>query len=1000
VSQALDRVHADTIPMPVYSTTGFMSFVLFVDEATGMMHHYFQKRKTDLFPSLKAYVVQHETQRGIRLKSLRADNEFNTDVIVSYCQNLGIGLEFSVPKRQSQNGLAERRVRTVMEAFLAVLLHSRFPHPWWPYAISFVIHVLVRVRRGQISSLSTSFALWTGEASVDYSDFHVFGCLCYSHVDKPDRASRLDVKSKQGIFFGYSPCHKGYLVYLLDTREVVVRRDVVFDETIVFGDLALPWPTIIRTPSAHGGVSNDHLFDADIFFRSSGSNTSITGSSTESFVQPSSPSSPNSVLSLQPVLPSAHESVVPDRLTCHELDPKMDYGPKWIHQHNSLCEICNQGGYLVICEFCNVVQHSLCFVPPQRLPPFGDWACSDCRLAATVHVASLAFANLVVLEGGFFDSSAVVSATGVNTSVSEAAAAESSSSSLYLSELAIVLDSCAADVEEPSTFLKAVRGAESAQWLVAIRDELRALSDMGTFRLEPVPAGRALLTAKWVFRVKRLSTGEIERFKARLVARGFQQRFGVDYNETFAPVATYATLRLVLPLAAYFDSELDQIDFSNAFVQAMCKEEVWLAIPPGYAESLLPEDRKHFDELVGQYGKRLGLRLHKCLYGLKQAPRAWHELLREFLLGPECRFSMSSFDPCLFFRREADGSISVLVLYVDDTLMVIRDPTILNELKSVIKRRFKIRDLGPSEWVLKMRVKRDRSSGVISLDQSAYSADLLRQYQMIDCRPVATPFVDDIDHSGSGDAAGSQPLPEGNSYRAAVGSLLHLVIGTRPDIAYAVSQASRHCQAPTEFHWTKVKRIFRYLAGTISLGLRFTRASLLSVTSGPVFSPWDPTLIRVRAHVDSDWGGDVSTRCSTTGFIIWLGDMPLVWRSKLQPCAALSSTEAEYVAASACAQEVVWLRQLLEEIGYSQPIPTVLFEDNAGCIALSKNPSSSGRTKHIAIRYHFLRFQVQQMTIQLMKVSTSDNTADMLTKALLKVLYAKHVTSTLSVIGD
>ena len=534
------------------------------------------------------------------------------------------------------------------------------------------------------------------------------------------------------------------------------------------------------------------------------------------------------------------------------------------------------------------------------------------------------------------------------------------------------------EVVEPLTYSKALSGHHSTHWGEAICTELRALSDFGTWNLTALPPGKRALTSKWVFKVKTLSSGELERFKARLVVRGFTQTEGLDYFETYAPVAQYETVRLLLTVSAALDLECDVIDFSNAFLNGEIEEEIYLQIPKGFVQSLSPARRQHFEDMVKQFGSRLALRLTKALYGLKQACRAWNITLHKFLVGPSMKFSRSRFDTCLYFRLEPDGTTSYLLVYVDDTIIAAHGPARAATIKRCIGATFRIRDLGPIEWILKMRVIRNRSASTVTIDQQAYVVAMLSKFNMLESKPAPTPAAPgSLPDPALEDALLSPTIP----YRAAVGSLLHAAIGTRFDIKYAVSIAARYSAAPRLAHWSRIKRIFRYLNGTRDLGLGFSRTSI-----SRTIQPDHPVL---AAHVDSDWGGDRESRRSTTGWILYMGDMPIAASSKLQPLVTLSSTEAEYVALCFAAQAVMAVRHKCHEAGLKKCAegPTQISDANEGSIFIANNPVSGGRTKHVDIKFHYVREKVESQEVTIVSIDTKSNTADLFTKAVSLVVH-------------
>ena len=496
-----------------------------------------------------------------------------------------------------------------------------------------------------------------------------------------------------------------------------------------------------------------------------------------------------------------------------------------------------------------------------------------------------------------------------------------------------------AHIEEPTTREAALASDKADEWLKAMEEEYASLLANNTWTLERPPPGVNPIPVKWVYKVKTDSAGEIERFKARLVVKGFRQREGIDYDEVFAPVSKYSTLRALLSTAATDDLEIHQLDIKTAFLNGELEETVYCEQPPGYEQ-----------------GSGLACRLHKALYGLKQAPRAWHARLRTELNA--MGFSESAADPALFIKRE--GKIVFLLVYVDDILVVTNDHDALVATKSAIMSTFQARDLGPANYFLGMSLQRDRDSRIIRITQSRLTTELLSKYGLSDGKPLNTPLSVADKLTSNGDPLDIETFP----YSALVGSLMYLSVTTRPDIAQAVGALARYMSAPTNAHWQAAKHVLRYLSGTADYGIAFGAPG-----SG------------LKAFCDADYAGDQDTRRSTTGYLFTLNGGAISWSSRLQPTVAVSTTEAEYMAAAYAIKEALWLRILLHDLGHD--ISTITIQaDSQSAIKLLKNPVFSMRSKHIDVIYHFARERVARKDIAFEYIPTTEMAADALTKPL------------------
>jgi transposase InsO family protein len=503
--------------------------------------------------------------------------------------------------------------------------------------------------------------------------------------------------------------------------------------------------------------------------------------------------------------------------------------------------------------------------------------------------------------------------------------------------------------EDPSSYAEAMASEHAPGWLAAMQRELQSLRETQTFELCERPAGKNVVGVKWVFKTKRDQAGEIIQFKARLVAQGFTQVHGLDYSETFAPVAKMTTIRLVLALAAANDWELHNMDVNTAYLNAPVDEQIYAQQPKGF-------------EQLGPGGGELVMRLLKSLYGLKQSGHNWNRVIDDWLI--KYGLEPTASDPCAYVLDSPGGEDGILVvlLWVDDLIILGSELATVIKFKQAISERFKMKDLEELSWILGMEVRRDRGKGVLEINQTAYIDQMMQRFGMADCKPVPTPMCQQLTKL---DPDGLEPDKE---YMRAVGSLLYASIVTRPDISFAVQSLARHLQASGEEHWMAVKRLLRYLKGTRELSIQYHADAE------------DP--LKLKVYSDSDWGGDLYTRRSTTGYLTIMAGGPVSWTSRLQPTVALSSAEAEYMAASAATKEVMYLRQLLDDLRYPQVGATMLLVDNQGAIGLAKNPVLHQRTKHIDIRYHFIRERVKGGDVQPVYVSTNEQWADLLTKAL------------------
>ncbi|XP_042946560.1 uncharacterized protein LOC122279793 isoform X3 [Carya illinoinensis] len=479
-------------------------------------------------------------------------------------------------------------------------------------------------------------------------------------------------------------------------------------------------------------------------------------------------------------------------------------------------------------------------------------------------------------------------------------------------------------------------------WRTAMESEMDALHHNRTWDLVPLPPSKQPVGCKWVYTIKFHPNGSVERLKARLVAKGYTQTYGIDYEETFSPVAKISSVRVLISLAANLDWPLFQLDVKNAFLHGDLHEEVYMEQPPGFVAQ-------------GEYRGTV-CRLKKALYGLKQSPRAWFGRFSDAVLNfglHRCQTDHS------VFHLHSDAGHILLVVYVDDIVITGSDSAGIIRLKQFLHDQFQTKDLGKLRYFLGIEVSRSKEG--INLSQRKYVLDLLEETGMLGARPIDTP----MDPNRKFLKEEGELFRDPGMYQRLVGKLNYLTI-TRPDISYAVSVLSQFLQTPRISHWDAVVHILRYLKRAPGLGILYRPNGHL----------------RVEAFSDADWAGSPSDRRSTTGYCTFVGGNLVTWKSKKQTVVARSSAEAEYRAMAHTTSELTWLQHFLQEIGFPAPIPLQLFCDNQAALHIASNPVFHERTKHIEIDCHFIRDKILSGDIATPFVKSADQLADVFTKSL------------------
>jgi hypothetical protein len=493
--------------------------------------------------------------------------------------------------------------------------------------------------------------------------------------------------------------------------------------------------------------------------------------------------------------------------------------------------------------------------------------------------------------------------------------------------------------EEPLTLSEAKLRPDWDKWEVAYDLEMKAIFDMGTLTECVVPPGEKYVGSKLVFKIKRHADGTIERYKVRLVAKGYSQIEGYNFFETTSPVAEMQSVKLFLCIAASNDLYVEHTDVDTAFLIPELKEKVWIKLPNGKTYLL-----------------------NKTLYGLKQSSREWNKEADKNLRS--IGFTPLLSDPCIYTRKDKDGRTFYLALFVDDILLAHHNLEDIKTVQRDISRFWKTKNFGPVTKFLGLSIHRNYLTKSIHLSQEELLKECLKITNLSDCNPAVTPFDHEIKLQKATDNDKYLSIAEKEIYQSIVGKLFYVSNNTRPDLCTAVSMVSSYVSNPTAEHMAAVKRILRYCKGTLTLGIQLGGEH--------------NALPLIVGYSDADWAGDLDTRRSRTGYTFHIGSGCITWHSKKQATVALSTAEAEYMSLSSATQELKWLRCLLDELGFPQEI-TEMNQDNKSCIQITH---SHQRSKHIDIRHHFIKDEINLSNMKMNWCPTKDMVADIMTKPL------------------
>lgn len=918
-TQSLELIHSDVCgPLPDSSLGGAKYLVTFTDDYTRKTFGYLMKHKSEVMSHFVNFKRLVEKQVGLPIKILRSDGggEYCNDSFSKFLQQHGIIHQKSIPYCQSQNGVSERLNRTLMEKARCMLQGAGLCGRYWGEAVMTAIYLKNRSPTAALSG-RTPEEVWTG-SKPDLSHLHVFGCIAYSLVPEQKRR-KLDPKSKRFLFVGYSETSKGYR--LLDPsapKNVVLSRNVVFIENKFhnnFNDIDNNDNDFIYFELTN---TMDNLNSKNIDTPNSSNNDSNLLNSSENICYNNAD------------MNSINDNVTSQNVSQLECDQSVSddtIGEVTVFSDGEYCTGSEDDGVPAESP-ARDVRHGC--VTPAR----------DVRHACVTPVRD------GPAEGG----------GGASPPVSESRRPVRSTRSRlpvkyndYETDFSLIAQDF--PLAEPQSFEEAVSCPDSDEWRAAMRSEYDSLISNNVWKLVDRPPNENVVKCKWVYKKKYDANGNFEKYKARLVARGFTQIRGVDYNDTFSPVVRHSTLRILFALANELNLNIDHIDVTTAFLNGELQETIFMEQPPGFGN----DDCK----------SKVCLLL-KGIYGLKQASRNWNAKVHHLLSNNS--YKQSKCEPCVYIKR-SERDITIIALYVDD--FYIFYSTKCNELLPLLEDNFNIRNLGNLKNCLGMNIERDRANGIMKISQSEYIKRLLQRFGMENCKVVKTPMPTNCKL-----VKGKTSLCDDQyNYRQLMGCLMYLSVCTRPDISFACSQLSQFNNCFDVTHWQAAKRVLRYLAGTINFSLYFHKGGQLNLT----------------AFADADWANDPNDRRSYTGFVVKLGNNVINWESRKQRCVALSSTEAEYLAITDVCKDICFIRSFLSEI-IPKLYQVTIFNDNQSAqkLLLIKEYCHK-RTKHIDIRYHFVKDLVQNGYVKVKYLQTESMVADVLTKPLCVMKHHKFV---------
>lgn len=860
----LDLIHTDVCgPMQTATPGGKRYIITIIDDYSRFTIIKLLAQKSEVESTIRQFIEFTKTKFAKKPKIMRSDRggEYTGNRFKEYLRNEGIQTQLTAPYTPQQNGVAERKNRSIMEMARCMLADANLPNTFWGEAVSMAVYIQNRTITRSTDAIP--FERWNGN-KVLLTDFKVFGCKCYVHVPAEKR-KKLDQTAIQMIFFGHDDQTKGYRCYNPDTKSVTISRDVKFNNEFHKTDRNVKVCNEIQVPKEKKKEGDDTAVQPETI---SISLNSSKGGDTKDIV-------------------TIEEENVPIHV---EINAEEELNGGNFHENED--EQFEDAGE----DVDNANNNNIIETPMNRTSNRANKGIPPRRLIEEINMTT--------------------------------------------------------EIKEPKSYNEAISSQKRDEWIRAMKEEMTSLNKNGTWELTNLPGDRKAIGCKWVYKVKTNADGGIQRYKARLVAQGFSQKFGTDYNDIFAPVVRQATFRTLLAVAAKEKLLVEHLDAKTAFLNGILTETIYMKQPPGF---------------VSNDPNKVCL-LKRSIYGLKQAARAWNEAIHNVLANE--KFTRSKVDQCLY-SRQIDGDWCYVLIYVDDVIVACKSKKQTKEIENILANKFEMQNLGNVKQYLGIEITRN-TDGYFELCQAKYIDQFVSSFGLKDAKGANTPL--DAGYYASSTASSTRLLDNAN-YQRLIGCLLYISVNTRPDIAASVSILAQCVSGPTDYDWNQLRRVAKYLKATAKLKL--------------ILGNNDAAAVGLFGYADANWAEDRNSRKSNSGYAFFYNNGLIDWSCRKQTCVSLSSTEAEFVSLSDACQEAVWLQRLLLDFHQRVNTPITIFEDNQSCLKIAKDEKFSNRTKHIDTKYHFVKDYIQRGLVKCEYCPTDEMIADLFTKPLAKPKHDK-----------
>lgn len=985
-TEPLEVVHTDITGPYQKSSYGNRWLILFVDEFTRLSSTYPMKYKSDALSCFRKYRHSIENDRKKIIKKLCMSNhardhimrlqsdgggEYKSNAFAEYLSSEGIQHYTSCADTPSQNGIAERYIRTITETGLSMLQHAKLSLSYWTYAMRTATYLTNRIPKAILQNVSP-YQKWTGTVP-DLRFLRTFGADAHVRIVTQNK-TKGGPKSHHCLFLGYREGLKGYVFQNVRTKRIISSGDAHFyeDPCLVNGvqrfDLSRTHqpPPLPTSPLGHQGAGRGGLGLAD----ATDDNTNLDSASDDDYTSDDDSSEDDTtshvIRSAPPAAPLPTENnggpPPPDGPVTNSADPNV-FPSVPVHAPSATA---------------TPAPIPFAAYPPdaplQRTLTFGD------AITHTIPARHDPTTHTIPARRSSQNnrSRRTLSVYNVDYNPKEKHTRSPSPpkarakkkrpaptrpfrrekrnrhplsppkdntnrkrpSRHSIPDLALNAQATHYDgIHCPTTYKEAINGPQAKEWTGAMLDEFTSMNVNKVFgpKLHSLPRGQKGVSSKWIFTIKRDEKGVLLRYKARLVARGFTQRLGIDYDRTFAPVMKQSLLRGVLAEACHEDWDIEQVDIKTAFLYGELNETIYLKLPDGSYHLL-----------------------QRAIYGLKQAGRQWYSRFNKSLE----RFGLQRLhgDPCCYHMRTGADTL-IAMIHVDDVIITGSDSKMITKFKQALRDEYRMTDMGPIKHCLGWEISRDRKNRILTIGQRQYIKDLLRTYGVSPTKMKSCPASNIT----------LRPLPlnmprKDCPYLELLGAVLYIANSTRPDLSYAVSELSRYSSNPGDIHWDELNRILHYLNETQDHGLVYRG------TQSPLIS----------GFVDASYARCPITRKSRHGAVLLHSGCAIDWRSKMQTVVATSSMEAEYIGLCAAVKMAVWLQSCMTELQLASQSKITIGMDNQSAIIFGEEQIVQDRSKHIDIKFHYTREQIENGRIALKYVPTHKLPADMLTKPLPK----------------